>query len=423
LVAHEMKNLFNEYESGLIYAYESGAINESLSDIFGEFIDQTNGKGSDNTGVDWLLGEDTSIGAIRDMKNPPAFNQPDRLGSPLYDYGSSDNGGVHTNSGVGNKAAYLITAGDTFNGYTVTGIGITKAAQIYYEAQANILIPNSNYYALYLALNQACNNLIGTSGITAADCTQVNNATLATEMNTGTPPPAVPTLKAPLGIITDTTPTYKWSKVFGATQYRYQLVKGTTTLYTQTVPSSICGVSVCASTPATILSYAIYKWRAQALVGGVWKTYSAYKTFTIESPNAKPKAGRWAGTYNSFYVTSNQANVDNFGVHVFVFGCDISGWVIHLTYAPIVNKRFSFGGRFYASGRFDTSRSAHGSNGLNSFYIRGCGYVKGGPWPWTATWRSATLAPFVAEKVGEPLIFEPELPGIQSLDDFHIVSK
>ena len=44
-----------------------------------------------------------------------------------------DNGGVHFNSGVNNKAAFLMTDGGTFNGQTVTGLGIAKVARIYYE--------------------------------------------------------------------------------------------------------------------------------------------------------------------------------------------------------------------------------------------------------------------------------------------------
>jgi Zn-dependent metalloprotease/fibronectin type 3 domain-containing protein len=189
VVAHEMTHGVTEYESGLIYSYQSGAINESFSDIWGEWIDLTNGKGNDAPAVRWQVGEDTSIGAIRNMKDPTVFGDPDRMDSPNYYHGSGDNGGVHINSGVGNKAAYLITDGDTFNGYTVTGIGVTKAAKIYYEVQTNILTPSSNYYALYLGLYQACNNLVGTSGITADDCTQVRNATLATEMDHYPPPP------------------------------------------------------------------------------------------------------------------------------------------------------------------------------------------------------------------------------------------
>ncbi|MEM3101742.1 MAG: M4 family metallopeptidase [Candidatus Nitrosotenuis sp.] len=183
VVGHELTHGVTQYESHLFYYYQSGAINESFSDVWGEFVDLTNGKGNDASGVRWLMGEDTSIGAIRSMNNPPAYNDPDRIGSTLYYCGEDDNGGVHTNSGVNNKAAYLMTDGGTFNGKTVTGLGITKVAKIYYEAQTNLLLSASDYNDLYNLLQQACTNLIGTSGITPSDCQEVKDAVDATEMN------------------------------------------------------------------------------------------------------------------------------------------------------------------------------------------------------------------------------------------------
>jgi bacillolysin len=197
VVAHELTHGVTDHESHLFYYYQSGAINESLSDVWGEFVDQTNGKGNDSPAVKWQLGEDISgIGAIRSMKDPTAFGDPDRMTSPNYYTGSGDvqnpsnpgtpghdNGGVHTNSGLNNKAAYLMTDGGTFNGYTITGLGITKVAKIYYEAQTNLLTSGADYADLYDALFQACTNLIGTAGITSGDCQQVRNATLAVEMN------------------------------------------------------------------------------------------------------------------------------------------------------------------------------------------------------------------------------------------------
>jgi len=76
-----------------------------------------------------------------------------------------------------------MTDGGTFNGKTVVGLGIDKVAKIYYEAQINLLTSGANYADLYNYLFQACNNLIGSGVTTAADCTQVRNATDAVEMN------------------------------------------------------------------------------------------------------------------------------------------------------------------------------------------------------------------------------------------------
>ncbi|MFZ3065949.1 MAG: M4 family metallopeptidase [Nitrospirota bacterium] len=199
VVAHELTHGVTDYESRLFYYYQSGAINESLSDVWGELVDQTNGAGTDTLAVKWQIGEDVAgLGTLRSMSNPPAYGDPDRIGNPNYacDLNEGDAGGVHSNSGVNNKAAYLMTDGGTFNGYTVTGLGISKVARIYYEAQTNMLLSASDYNDLYNALQQACTNLIGTSGITSSDCQQVTSAVYAVEMNQQ--PSSCPANEAPL---------------------------------------------------------------------------------------------------------------------------------------------------------------------------------------------------------------------------------
>jgi YVTN family beta-propeller protein len=184
IVGHELTHGVTQYTSGLFYYYQSGAINESLSDVFGELIDQSNGHGNDTPEVRWLIGEDIpGIGAIRNMKDPTAFNDPDRMTSAFYTRDDADNGGVHRNSGVNNKAAYLMVDGGTFNGQTVAALGALKVGKIYYEVQTHLLTSGSDYGDLSDALYQGCTNLVGTSAITAADCQQVRNATLAVEMN------------------------------------------------------------------------------------------------------------------------------------------------------------------------------------------------------------------------------------------------
>lgn len=195
VVAHELTHGVTENESHLFYFMQSGAINESLSDVWGEFVDLSYHGTYDNdtAGVRWLLGED--IGAIRSMSNPPTYGDPDRMGSTNYYCGTADGGGVHTNSGVSNKAAFLMTDGGIFNGFTIAGIGITKVAKVYYEAQTHLLTSASDYQDLGAALNQACTNLKGTAGITDSDCGQVEKAVEATEMNN---PPACSVSEAPL---------------------------------------------------------------------------------------------------------------------------------------------------------------------------------------------------------------------------------
>ncbi|MBC8078553.1 MAG: M4 family metallopeptidase, partial [Chloroflexales bacterium] len=185
VVAHELSHGFTEFSSSLFYYYQSGAINESMSDVFGELVDLIDGAGNDSPAVRWQLGEDLppSVGVIRDIRNPPLFDNPDRTGSSLYYGGPQDSGGVHSNSGVNNKALYLMVDGGTFNGQTVAGIGAEKAGQIYYLVNNALLVSASDYLDLADALPTACRTLIGVRGISAADCEQVVKAVVATEMN------------------------------------------------------------------------------------------------------------------------------------------------------------------------------------------------------------------------------------------------
>jgi Zn-dependent metalloprotease len=175
MVGHEYTHGVTQFESGLIYQNQSGAINESLSDIFGELIDQSNGRGTDTPNppttparVRWLLGEDLAPngwGAIRDLQNPPAFGDPDIMGGAGWwpftpnPNRQNDYGGVHHNSGVGNKLAYLLTDGDTFNGQLVFGLGSGAVRRLFYEANCNLLPPAATYVDLRNALEQAAINL------------------------------------------------------------------------------------------------------------------------------------------------------------------------------------------------------------------------------------------------------------------------
>lgn len=165
IVAHELTHGVTQSTSDLIYFGFSGAINEAFSDMWGEWVDQTNGSENDNESTRWYIGEELSpailarigLGAsapgIRSMKDPTEFGHPDRLGSPLLFNTNSfiDNGGVHINSGIGNKLAYLLTDGDTFNGYTIEGLGYEVAADLFFGTQF-LLTPGADYNDLFLAL-------------------------------------------------------------------------------------------------------------------------------------------------------------------------------------------------------------------------------------------------------------------------------
>jgi bacillolysin len=267
VIVHEWSHAYTQETSGLIYSYQSGALNESYSDVFGETVDLINNRegveGTAATGNDgprsqddevcstyageppttdesirWLMGEDAfafsplpPIGdaAIRDMWRPRCaggaffFGNPGHGSSDLYHCDASDAGGVHINSSINNRAYALLVDGDTVelkddgtpfaNPVTVTGIGFTKAAHIFWRANSVYNGPASNFNDNADALLMACTDLTGVnltklvtgaenmtgflganddtidptpepSGevITAADCQQVANAIAAVEM-------------------------------------------------------------------------------------------------------------------------------------------------------------------------------------------------------------------------------------------------
>lgn len=180
VVGHELTHGVTSSESDLIYFGESGALNESFSDVWGEFIDLTNGKGTDAPDVRWLLGEDIpGIGAIRDMQDPHTFFNPDTYLGQYWVYDPNfDNGGVHINSGVSNKLCYLLTDGDTFNGFVITGMGIPLVADLYYECQTNLLVPSSSYPNFGDQLLTAAQNL----GLSNFEIANIESALAATEI-------------------------------------------------------------------------------------------------------------------------------------------------------------------------------------------------------------------------------------------------
>ena len=195
VVAHELSHALIEHTANLFYSYQSGAINESLADLFGEFIDQTNGAGNDAPAVKWQMGENTSSGAIRNMANPPIYDDPDRMLSANYSCDESDQGGVHTNSGVNNKAAFLLVDGGAFNNHTITGMGLAKTAQLYYEALTNHLTSSSSYMDLADALIQASISL----NFSTAEQQTVADVVEAVEMKLGQCNPPVEQPLCPTG--------------------------------------------------------------------------------------------------------------------------------------------------------------------------------------------------------------------------------
>lgn len=185
IVGHEFTHGVTQSTANLIYFRESGALNESFSDIFGEVIDLTNGR-ADTPGGRWLIMDDIAPSGLRNMADPTLLGSPGKRSDPEYFCGSGDSGGVHTNSGVLNHAFALTTDGGSYNGFDIEGIGLEKTAKIYYRALEFYLTPTSGFFAAYHALEQACADLVGTE-LTTSECEQSQAALDAVEMRRDDP--------------------------------------------------------------------------------------------------------------------------------------------------------------------------------------------------------------------------------------------
>ncbi len=155
VTGHELAHGVIQYTAGLAYKGQSGAINEHFADVFGIAIDQWHNKQTAET-ADWTMGKGCMTGkfkgkAIRSMKSPGDTSvvimaQPDHM-SKIFK-GTSDNGGVHINSGILNKAFYLVSM----------NIGTQEAALLWFEA-LKLLKPTSKFKDLYKALTIAALSL------------------------------------------------------------------------------------------------------------------------------------------------------------------------------------------------------------------------------------------------------------------------
>jgi Zn-dependent metalloprotease len=149
VIGHELAHGITQYEAGLIYRGEQGALNESMSDVFGSLVKQWVRKQTADQ-ADWIIGEGLFMPSvkgvgIRSMKAPgTAYNDP-LLGAdpqPAHEKdkyrGNEDNGGVHINSGIPNHAFYLTAM-------EIGGYAWEKAGKIWYVALRDRLRPWSNF--------------------------------------------------------------------------------------------------------------------------------------------------------------------------------------------------------------------------------------------------------------------------------------
>lgn len=180
VIAHEWGHAYTQYTSELIYAFQSGSLNESFSDIWGETIDLINDyedEGEDlskRNGCEssdrWQLGEDAiAFGEpLRDLWRPSCkqigsstINYPDDISEYLCLDRGFDSGGVHLNSSIPNHAYALLVDGGFFNGVYVNGIGLTKAAHIFWRVQSEYLTKTSDFNDFARALESAAVDLRG----------------------------------------------------------------------------------------------------------------------------------------------------------------------------------------------------------------------------------------------------------------------
>lgn len=149
IIGHELTHGVTQFEAKLVYSYQPGALNESMSDVFGSLVKQYV-RNQTAAQADWIIGEGlftpnvNGVG-IRSMKEPgTAYNDPvlgkDPQPAHMKDYvnTTSDNGGVHINSGIPNRAFY-ITAME------LGGYAWEKAGQIWYVTLRDKLTANSQF--------------------------------------------------------------------------------------------------------------------------------------------------------------------------------------------------------------------------------------------------------------------------------------
>lgn len=174
VVAHELTHAVTDTSSDLVYQNESGALNEAMSDIFGTLVEYYNGKNPD-----FEIGEDVYTPAVagdalRSMSDPAKYQDPDHY-SVRYT-GTGDNGGVHINSGIINKAAYLLSEGGSHYGVSVTGIGRDKLGAIFYRMNTVYLTSSSNFSQARAAAVQSATDLYGASSQAVTSVNQAFNA-------------------------------------------------------------------------------------------------------------------------------------------------------------------------------------------------------------------------------------------------------
>lgn len=276
VTGHELTHGVTQATSALNYSGESGAMNESMSDIFGKAV-QFWSKPSD---VNWLMSNDMNW-IIRDLSNPNAQGQPDTYQGTYWYTGSLDNGGVHTNSGVGNYMFYLLSVGgsgtnDKGNSFTVSGIGLSAAEQIIYRTETVYLTATSKYADWRTACINAATDLYGAS---SNQVTQVQNAWYAVGIGTAGGGGGCNT---PTGLasssITSSSATVSWTAVSGATSYNLQYKTSAASTWT-----TVSGITTTSYNLTGLAASTAYNYQVQTVCASGSSAYSTASSFTTTS--------------------------------------------------------------------------------------------------------------------------------------------
>jgi Zn-dependent metalloprotease len=193
VIGHELTHGVTQFEAKLNYFQQPGALNESMSDVFGSLVKQFKLQQS-ATDADWIIGEGlltsnvNGVG-IRSMKAPgTAYDDPvlgkDPQPAHMKDYVNtlSDNGGVHINSGIPNHAFYVTAV-------ELGGFAWQKAGQIWYVTLKDRLTANSNFQNCADLTYQTAGSLFGAGSI-EQQAVQKGWAEVGISVGGTTPPPS-----------------------------------------------------------------------------------------------------------------------------------------------------------------------------------------------------------------------------------------
>jgi len=190
VIGHELTHGVTQYEAKLAYLNQPGALNESMSDVFGVLVKQYKlGQTADQ--ADWLIGQGLFTSnvngvALRSMKAPgTAYDDPllgkDPQPAHMKDYVNTfeDNGGVHINSGIPNHAFYVVAT-------TIGGNAWEKAGRIWYVTLRDKLSITSNFQAAADLTFQTAGELFGAG---SSEQQAVQTGWAAVGITVGGPPP------------------------------------------------------------------------------------------------------------------------------------------------------------------------------------------------------------------------------------------